>query len=125
MSDPPVILYIEDNDDNRKLVSRVLTAEGFAVEGVADGPAGLDYVADHAPDLILVDINLPQVDGYTITRRLKEIPHLNGVPVIALTANVMKGAREKTLAAGCDGYISKPISVDRLPEQVRGFLPEQ
>jgi two-component system cell cycle response regulator DivK len=74
------------------------------------------------PDLVLMDINLPEIDGYELTHRLKKMPHLAGVPVVAMTANVMKGDREKTLAAGCDGYIQKPIDVDQLPLQVARFI---
>jgi two-component system, cell cycle response regulator DivK len=122
MSDPQVILYIEDNPDNRLLVYRVLKADGFIVHGVPDGPSGLEFVRDQVPDLILMDINLPHIDGYTMTARLKEIESLAQVPIIALTANVMKGDREKTIAAGCDGYIQKPINVDRLADQIRSFL---
>ena len=100
MSDSPVILYIEDNPDNRMLVYRILSADGFVVHGVPDGPSGLDFVQQQIPDLILMDINLPKIDGYTMTARLKEIEALAEVPIIALTANVMKGDREKTIAAG-------------------------
>lgn len=122
MSDAQVVLYIEDNPDNRLLVYRVLKADGFIVHGVPDGPAGLEFVQEQIPDLILMDINLPHIDGYTMTTRLKEIDALAHVPIIALTANVMKGDREKTIAAGCDGYIQKPINVDRLADQLRAFL---
>ncbi len=122
--DEPVILYIEDNPDNRMLVRRVLMAEDFAVVECADGPSGLAWATKHTPTLILMDINLPEVDGYAVTARLRELPHLARVPIIALTANVMKGDREKTLAAGCDGYIQKPIDVDLLPRQLRRFIQE-
>jgi two-component system cell cycle response regulator DivK len=122
MSEAPVILYIEDNPDNRMLVYRLLSAEGFVVHGVPDGPTGLEFVRTQVPDLILMDINLPKVDGYEMTARLKHIPALTHVPIIALTANVMKGDREKTIAAGCDGYIQKPINVDRLADQMWEFL---
>jgi two-component system, cell cycle response regulator DivK len=125
MSDPKVILYIEDNPDNRLLVYRVLNADGFVVHGVPDGPSGLDFVQEQTPDLILMDINLPQIDGYTMTSRLKQMKALANVPIIALTANVMKGDREKTIAAGCDGYIQKPINVDRLADQIRVFLAKR
>lgn len=125
MSDAPVILYIEDNPDNRTLVYRILSADGFVVHGVPDGPSGLEFVKTQIPDLILMDINLPKIDGYTMTARLKEIEALAEVPIIALTANVMKGDREKTIAAGCDGYIQKPVNVDRLADQIWSFLAKK
>jgi two-component system cell cycle response regulator DivK len=125
MSDAPVILYIEDNPDNRMLVYRILSADGFVVHGVPDGPSGLEFVRTQIPDLILMDINLPKIDGYTMTARLKEIAALAQVPIIALTANVMRGDREKTIAAGCDGYIQKPVNVDRLADQVWSFLAKK
>ncbi len=116
------ILYIEDNPENRLLVRRVLEIEGYSVIEAETGKAGLDRAAALSPDLILMDINLPEIDGYDLTRRLKQMRHLADVPVIAMTANVMKGDREKTLAAGCDGYIQKPIDVDQLPMQIAHFL---
>lgn len=122
MSDIPLILYIEDNPDNRMLVYRVLRAEGFEVQSVPDGPSGLQFLEERTPKLILMDINLPEIDGYTMTTRLKQREELANVPIIALTANVMKGDREKTLSAGCDGYLQKPINVDKLGDQIRAFL---
>jgi two-component system cell cycle response regulator DivK len=116
------ILYIEDNPENRLLVKRVLEVEGYQVLEAGDGLAGLDLAKKTAPDLILMDINLPGLDGYELTHRLKQMPHLTSVPVIAMTANVMKGDREKTLAAGCDGYLQKPIDVDQLPAQIEHFI---
>ena len=116
------ILYIEDNPDNRMLIRRVLQAAGYEVIEAADGRAGLRQAADARPDLILMDINLPEIDGYELTARLKQVPSLNRIPIIAVTANVMKGDREKTLAAGCDGYIQKPIDIDLLPSQIERFL---
>ena len=118
----PRILYIEDNADNRMLVRRVLEAEGYAVLAAADAHEGLRVALSEQPDLILMDINLPEVDGYTITARIKSTPGMETTKVVALTANVMKGDREKTLAAGCDGYIQKPIDVDAFPRQIAGFL---
>jgi two-component system cell cycle response regulator DivK len=118
----PHILYIEDNADNRMLVKRVLEAEGYTLIAAPDAHEGLRLAITEQPDLILMDINLPEVDGYTITARIKSTPGLESVKVIALTANVMKGDREKTLAAGCDGYIQKPIDVDLFPQQIAGFL---
>src|SRR5512135_1223637 len=116
------ILYIEDNPDNRTLVRRVLQSEGYLVCEAVDGPSGLKIAAEQRPDLVLMDINLPEIDGYEVTARLKQLPGLNRVPIIAVTANVMKGDREKTLAAGCDGYIQKPIDIDLLPSQIERFL---
>ena len=116
------ILYIEDNFENRILVRRVLENEGYTVVEAPNAKTGLAQAQAHRPDLILMDINLPEVDGYTTTARIKATPGLESVKVVALTANVMKGDREKTLAAGCDGYIQKPIDVDQLPRQIARFL---
>jgi len=116
------ILYIEDNAGNRMLVKRILEAEGFSVTEATDGPTGLEMAAQTQPDLILLDINLPEIDGYDLARRFRDTPGLQQVPILAITANVMQGDRERTLEAGCDGYIQKPIDVDRLPEQVRTAL---
>jgi two-component system cell cycle response regulator DivK len=116
------VLYIEDNSENRLLVRRVLQAEGYAVVEATDGPTGLEMTREMSPDLILLDINLPEIDGYKLVGRLREIPGMVDVPIIALTANVMKGDRERTLAAGCNGYIQKPIDVDELPAQLAVFL---
>ena len=118
----PRILYIEDNAGNRTLVKRVLEHEGFIVFEAADGLTGLELATAERPDLILMDINLPGVDGYTMTRRIKATPGLEKIKIIALTANVMVGDREKTLEAGCEGYLQKPIDVDLLPEQIERFL---
>jgi len=118
----PRILYIEDNRDNRMLVRRVLEVEGYTMVEAADSRIALRAARAERFDLILVDINLPEVDGYEVTARLKELDTLEDVPIIAITANVMKGDREKTLAAGCSGYIQKPIDVDLLPMQVAAFL---
>lgn len=119
------ILHIEDNPENRLLMYRVLTAEGYIVEEASDGNSGLQKAAESPPDLILMDINLPEIDGYEVTARLKQLPNMAGVPIIAVTANVMKGDREKTLAAGCDGYIQKPIDIDLLPSQIESFLKKE
>jgi two-component system cell cycle response regulator DivK len=119
------ILYIEDNPENRMLMRRVLMAEGYEVEEANDGQSGMQQAAERPPDLILMDINLPEIDGYEVTARLKQLPNMSGVPIIAVTANVMKGDREKTLAAGCDGYIQKPIDIDLLPSQIESFLKKE
>lgn len=116
------ILYIEDDPGNRMLVRRILEAEGFSIIEATDGPAGLEIAAQMRPDLILLDINLPEIDGYDLAKRFRDTPGLQQVPILAITANVMKGDRERTLEAGCDGYIQKPIDVDQLPEQVKTAL---
>lgn len=121
-NDLPKILYIEDNLDNRILVRRVLQVEGYQVLEAADGPSGIELALEERPELILVDINMPNMDGYEVTRRLRALDQFHSVPIIALTAKVMKGDREKTLEAGCSGYIEKPIDVDRFPAQVAVFL---
>jgi two-component system cell cycle response regulator DivK len=122
MDSTRTILYVEDNVDNRILVRRILQAEGYDVLEAGNARETLQVVQGTRPDLILVDINMPEVDGYTLTSRLKSDPNLSTVPVIAITANVMRGDRERTLAAGCDGYIQKPIDVDYLPRQIARFL---
>jgi len=116
------ILYIEDNPGNRMLVRRILMVEDFNVIEAEDGPKGIELALSEHPELILMDMNLPDMDGYELTKRMREMPELDAIPIIAMTANVMHGDREKTLEAGCDGYIPKPIDVDALPEQVAQFL---
>lgn len=120
----PSILYIEDNPGNRLLVRRVLEASGYTVFVAPDGSTGLQTAAELRPDLILLDINLPEVHGYELAGRFRGMAHLARIPVLAVTSNVMKGDREKALAAGCDGYIPKPIDIERLPAQVERALRE-
>lgn len=117
-----IVLYVEDHPDNRMLVRRILQAEGYSVLEAGNAEEALDVVQTQIPDLILMDINMPDIDGYTLTSRLKAIPQMQHVPIIALTANVMKGDKERSLEAGCDGYIQKPIDVDSLPTQIARFL---
>ena len=119
-----IILYIEDNPDNRLLIRRVLQAEGLIFHEASNAQEAWLSIETAKPDLILMDINLPEVDGYALTAQLKALPQLNNVPIIAMTANVMKGDRERTLLAGCDGYIQKPVDVDALPGQINHFLRE-
>ncbi len=118
------ILYIEDNADNRTLVKRVLEAAGYRVSLAAEAQSGLAEAVRSRPQIILLDINLPEVDGYTLTTRLRATAGLENTCIIALTANVMKGDRERTLTAGCNGYIQKPIDVDALPDQVARYLAQ-
>lgn len=116
------VLYIEDDRANRTLVRRVLEAEGYDVLEAEDGRQGLEVASRKRPDLILVDISMPDMDGYEVTARLRGMDEVGHVPIIALTANVMKGDRERALEAGCAGYIQKPIDIDVLPLQVASFL---
>ncbi len=116
------VLCVEDNRDNRILVRRILQAEGYSVLEASNAFEGLQMALVQSPDIILVDINMPHIDGLTLASRVKAYPSLAHVPVIAITANVMHGDRERSLAAGCDGYIQKPIDVDALPDLVARFL---
>ncbi len=116
------ILYIEDNPGNRMLVRRILLVEDYVVIEAEDGRTGIELALREIPDLILMDMNLPEVDGYELTKQIRAIPEIKKIPIIAMTANVMLGDKEKTLEAGCDGYIPKPIDVDELPRQIRRFL---
>lgn len=116
------VLYVEDDSESRLLVRRVLQAEGYNMLEAKDAADGLASAKEQRPDLILVDINLPEVDGLTLARQIKAVADLASTPVVALTANVMRGDRERSLGAGCDGYIQKPIDVDLLPRQISGYL---
>src|SRR5256885_3971810 len=116
------ILYIEDNRENRMLVRAVLEAAGYTIVDAEDGLTGIEAAIREEPSLILLDINLPGVDGYEIVAILKSFPNLVSTPVIAVTAYAMQGDRQRTLVAGCDGYIQKPINVDMFPRQVAEFL---
>ena len=122
MPAPRTILHVEDNFDNRLLVRRLLNASGYKLSKPRTLRGRWNVLKTLRPDLILMDINMPDIDGYTLTSQIKSFPHLLTVPVIAITANVMKGDRERTLQAGCDGYIEKPIDVDRFVDQVEIFL---
>ena len=116
------ILYVEDNLENRILIRRILQAEGFHMLEAENAYQALSLIRTSSPDLILMDINMPGMDGYSLTEQLKSQPGHRNIPIVALTANVMKGDKERTFEAGCDGYIQKPIDVDLLPLQVRRYL---
>jgi two-component system, cell cycle response regulator DivK len=120
----PTVLYIEDDLANRILVKRILEAEGYHVLLAENGPEGLSIACQQLPDLILVDISMPNMDGYSVAAKLRCQDGVRDVPIVALTANVMRGDREKSLEAGCCGYIQKPLDVDLLPEQVAAFLQQ-
>ncbi|MBU0729781.1 MAG: response regulator [Proteobacteria bacterium] len=120
--EPKKIMIVDDNKDSRELALKVLQARGYIISEAVDGEDALAKIPLIKPDLILMDISLPKIDGYEVTRRLKNNPEFRNTPIIALTAHAMKGDREKALDAGCDGYIPKPINVRELPEQIRLFL---
>jgi two-component system cell cycle response regulator DivK len=116
------ILYVEDNPENRLLIRRVLNAEGYNVNEAESATQALRVLDEQVPDLILMDINMPDIDGYALTAHLKAQKSLKQIPIIAMTANALKGDRERSLAAGCDGYIEKPVNVDTLTDQIGHFL---
>jgi two-component system cell cycle response regulator DivK len=116
------ILYVEDNPDNRSLIRRVLEAEGYAMVEAINAKQALEKLENTNIDLVLMDINMPEMDGYTLTARIKSIQKFSKIPIIAVTANVMRGDREKSLGAGCDGYIQKPIDIDTLSMQIERFI---
>ena len=116
------ILVVEDQEDNRQILRDLLTNADFEVIEAVDGEAGLAAAAAHRPDLILMDIQLPGLDGYEATRRLKADAALTAIPVIAITAYELNEAEDKARAAGCDAYMAKPISPRRLLAKVREYL---
>jgi CheY-like chemotaxis protein len=119
----PKVLYVEDNDDNVYMLKMRLELEdGFEVLVAGDGEQGLAIAAAERPDLILMDLNLPVVDGWEATRRLRLDPETRTIPIIALTAHAMAGDRERALAAGCDEFDTKPIDLERLLAKIRAVL---
>jgi two-component system cell cycle response regulator DivK len=115
------ILYIEDNDQNFYLISFIM--RGYEVTRAHDGREGIDRAIQEKPDLILLDIQLPVMDGYETAHELRKIPGVSTIPIIALTSYAMAGDREKALAAGCTGYIEKPINPKTFTKQVQQYLP--
>jgi two-component system cell cycle response regulator DivK len=116
------ILLVEDNDDNRDMLARRLQRKGYAVVVALDGQQGVEMAASERPDLILMDMSLPVLDGWEATRQLKAMPESRAIPVIALTAHAMSGDREKAIAAGCDDYDIKPIELPRLLGKIETLL---
>ncbi len=117
------ILVIEDTEDNRQIMRDLLTNAGYEYIEAVDGAAGVSSAVAHRPDLILMDIQLPGIDGYEATRRIKADPDLKHIPIIAVTSYALSGDEAKTRAAGCDGYVAKPFSPRQLLAKVREFLP--
>jgi two-component system cell cycle response regulator DivK len=118
------ILVIEDTEDNRQIIRDLLTSFNYELLEAVDGAEGVAMAQTHRPDLILMDIQLPVLDGYEATRRIRAIPELAGVPIVAVTSYALSGDEAKTREAGCDGYIAKPFSPRQLLAKVREFLPD-
>ncbi len=123
---PQTILYIEDNPDNMLLVWRALEFRGYDFLWAANGFSGISMIKAKRPDLILLDINLPDIDGYEVARRLRGSTdkYLSQVPIIAVTANALKGDADKALAAGCNLYMSKPVNIRELWAHIKALLSE-
>lgn len=121
----PRILIVEDNQDNRELIVKALRINGYKVIEAVDGEEAIEKAKSERPDLILMDLFIPKIDGYEVTRRLKGNDEFKNIPVIACTAHAMKGDMEDALAAGCDGYIPKPIDVRQLSNQINSFLHKE
>ena len=119
----PKILLVEDNEMNRDMLSRRLARRGYEILIAVDGQQGVDMATNLAPDLILMDMSLPVIDGWEATRRIKAADATKKIPVIALTAHAMAGDREQALAAGCDDYDTKPIDLARLLPKIEKYLP--
>ncbi|MCK0210029.1 response regulator [Starkeya koreensis] len=120
---PKTVLIVEDNELNMKLFNDLLEAHGYSTVGTRNGVEVLGLARRHRPDLILMDIQLPEVSGLDVTRALKADPELKAIPVIAVTAFAMKGDEERIREGGCEAYLSKPISVSKFLETVRQFVP--
>jgi CheY-like chemotaxis protein len=116
------ILLVEDNEMNRDMLSRRLVRKGYEVVVAADGEGGVAMAETESPDIILMDMSLPVIDGWEATRRLKSEPKTAGIPVVALTAHAMATDREKAFEAGCDDYDTKPVELDRLLGKIQGLL---
>lgn len=117
------VLYVEDNDDNVYVVKNRLTRAGFTVLIATDGEQGVAMADTERPQIILMDLSLPVLDGWEAVRRIKAAPQSRHIPVIALTAHAMPGDREKAMAAGCDDFETKPVDLNRLVEKMRALVP--
>jgi two-component system, cell cycle response regulator DivK len=118
------ILVVEDQEDNRRIIRDLLSTRGYQLIEAQDGEAGVRLAKEHRPDLILMDIQLPVLDGYEATRRIKADPELRAIPIVVVTSYALSGDDQKAVAAGCDGYVAKPFSPRQLLATVRKFLDE-
>ena len=116
------ILYVEDNADNIYMLSRRLKKRGFDIIIAGDGQEGIDKAIEESPDLILMDLSLPTMDGWTATAKIKEIEAVKNIPVIALSAHAMPEHRDRALKAGCSDYDTKPVDIKRLLEKISNFI---
>jgi two-component system cell cycle response regulator DivK len=119
------ILYVEDDDDSVYMLKSRLSRAGFTVIIATDGAQGVAMATSEQPDLVLMDLSLPVLDGWEATRQIKANPATRHIPVVAITANVMTGDREKAIAAGCDDFDTKPLDVARLIEKIRALMPQK
>lgn len=119
------ILVVDDNEDSRELVKKILKKQGYEIIEAIDGEEAIAKAIAYRPDLILMDISIPKIDGYEVTRRLKARVDFKDTPIIAFTAHAMRGDQERALQAGCNGYISKPINVRDFPDQIKIYLKEK
>lgn len=119
----PTVLLIEDNEQNRYLATFLLEQRSYRVVAAMDGPAGIEAATRIAPDVILLDIQLPGMDGYAVARALRSMDTLRDTPIVAVTSYAMVGDREKCLAAGCNGYIEKPIDPEHFVAQIESYRP--
>jgi CheY-like chemotaxis protein len=119
------ILYVEDNEDNVYMLRRRLERAGFAVVIASDGTQGIAMATSEQPDLILMDLSLPDIDGWEVTRRIKADPATKHIPVIAITANAMAGDKDKALAAGCDDFDTKPVEIERLLAKISALKRQE
>lgn len=118
----PLILIVEDNASSRELLRTVLEQQGYSVQEALDGEEALAKIRAQAPDLVLMDLQLPRRNGYDVLQEIRSTPNLAGIPVVAVTANAMPGDRDKVLSAGFTGYISKPVALSRLRDEVNRLL---
>ncbi len=122
MASNPTVLYIEDDPVNMALVRKLLKVEGFSMLEATNGVSGIELARRYKPSLILMDMNMPDVDGYEATTQIKNSPDTAQIPVVAVTANAMPGDRERSLSVGCDGHITKPININTFADEVRSFI---